>query len=77
MSLDFEAIPYSELLLQDQRSFGLIRHMFPNYNRLFDPNCKLIFFKYQWFLTPKLSCLPQHIGKITMSVKTQCRCDIP
>ena len=23
--------------------FGLIRHMFPNYNRLFDPNCKSIF----------------------------------
>ena len=36
------------LLLPDQRSFGLIRHMFPNYSRLFDPNCKLIFFKYQW-----------------------------
>ena len=24
--------------------------MFPNYNRLFDPNCKMIFFKYQWLL---------------------------
>ena len=56
----------------------LIRHMFPNYNRLFYPNCKLIFFKYQWLLTPKLSCLSQHTGEIIMSViDTHCRCDIP
>ena len=30
------------LLLLDQRSLGLIRYMFPNYNRLFDPNCKIV-----------------------------------
>ena len=51
--------------------------MFPNYNRLCDPNCELIFFKYQWLLTPKLSCLSQHTGEIIMSVKIHCRCDLP
>ena len=64
------------LLLPDQRAFRLIRHMCPDYNRLFDPNCKLIFFKYQWLLTPKLSCLSQHTGEIIMLVKTHCRCDV-
>ena len=49
----------------------------PNYNRLFDPNCELIFFKYQWPLTPKLSCLSQHTGEIIMSVKTHCRVNLP
>ena len=44
------------------------------YNRLFDPNCELTFFKYQWLLTPQLSCLSQHTGEIIiMSVKTHCR----
>ena len=51
--------------------------MFPNYNRLFDPNCKLIFFKYQWLLTSKLSCLSQHTWEMIMSVKTHCSCDLP
>ena len=50
--------------------------MFPNYNWLFDPNCKLIFFNYQWLFTAKLICLSQHTGEIIMSVKTPCRCDI-
>ena len=30
----------------DQRPFGLIRHMFPFYNRSFDPNCETVFFIY-------------------------------
>ena len=38
------------IILPDQ----IIRHMFPNYNKLFDPTCKLIFFKYQWLLTRKI-----------------------
>ena len=52
------------LLLPDQRSFGLIRRIFPNHNRLFDTKCRMIFFKCKWFLTPQLSCLSQHEHKI-------------
>ena len=64
------------LLLSDQRSFGLIRHMFPNHNRLFDPNCKMIFFICKWLWTPKLSCLSQHAPEIIMSVITHYKCDL-
>ena len=40
--LSRDVLSGSQLLLSDQRLFELVRHMFPNYNRLFDPNCKLI-----------------------------------
>ena len=53
--------------------------MFPNYNRLFNPNCKIIFIIIicKWLLTLKLSCLSQHTWEIVMSVKIHCRCDLP
>ena len=49
-------------------------HCTPNYDRLFGPNCKIIFFICKWLLTPKLSCLSQHAEK-KMAVKTHCRWD--
>ena len=38
-----------------QRTFGLIRHKFPNYKSLFDPKCKVIFLDvFTWLLNTQI-----------------------
>ena len=44
----------------NQRSFGLIRPNFPNENKLFIPNCKILALVIDSYITLKLSFLSQN-----------------
>ena len=43
-------------MIDDQRSFGLIRYMFPNYNTrsLFDPNSKITYFRFKGLVNTQM-----------------------